>query len=108
MGGSRLFRFGDFSFDALRRLLLKGSEAIPVPERLAVILMHLLQANGRVVSKEALASSVWPSDAVSDANLVQHIYMLRQLLGEKAKDHSTILGVPREGYRLAVPVELVQ
>jgi tetratricopeptide (TPR) repeat protein len=79
-----------------------------VPERLAVILMHLLQANGRVVSKEALATSVWPNDAVSDANLVQHIYMLRRLLGEKAKDHSAILGVPRRGYRMAIPVEVVQ
>jgi DNA-binding winged helix-turn-helix (wHTH) protein len=106
--GSRLFRFGGFSFDAVRRLLLKGSEAVPVPERLAVILMQLLQANGKVVGKETLATSVWPDDAVSDANLVQHIYMLRRLLGEKAKDHSTILGVPRQGYRMAIPVEVVQ
>ena len=73
-----------------------------------MILTHLLQANGRVVNKEALATSVWPNDTVSDANLVQHIYMLRRLLGEKAKDHSHVLAVPREGYCLTVPVETVQ
>ncbi|MBV8499184.1 MAG: winged helix-turn-helix domain-containing protein [Candidatus Eremiobacteraeota bacterium] len=76
-----------------------------MPERLALILTQLLQANGRVVSKESLAVSVWPDEAVSDANLTQHIYMLRQLLGDKAKDHSHILAVPRQGYRFLVPVQ---
>ncbi len=61
-----------------------------------------------MVSKEALALTVWPNEAVSDANLVQHIYMLRRLLGERAKDHSHILAIPRQGYRFAVPVETVE
>jgi DNA-binding winged helix-turn-helix (wHTH) protein/Flp pilus assembly protein TadD len=92
----------------MRRLLLKGSQAIPVSERLAIILSQLLQANGRVVNKEVLAMSVWPDGAVSDANIVQHVYMLRRLFGEKAKDHSFILAVPGRGYRFAPPVEIVQ
>lgn len=105
---SRFYRFGDFCFDTLRGVLLRGSDIIPVSERLALILTQLIQANGRVLSKEALALSVWPDEAVSDANLVQHIYMLRRIFGERAKDHSLIIAVPRQGYRLAVPVEIVQ
>ncbi len=89
----------------MRRLLFKGSQTIPVPERVALILTQLLQANGRVVNKEALAVSIWPNEAVTDANLAQHIYMLRRLLGDTARAHTHVLAVPREGYRFAVPVQ---
>ncbi len=92
----------------MRRLLLQGSDAIPVPERPALILTQLLQANGRIVSKEALAASIWPNEAVSDANLVQHVYLLRRLLGETARERSHILAIPRRGYRFAVPVEVTE
>jgi DNA-binding winged helix-turn-helix (wHTH) protein/tetratricopeptide (TPR) repeat protein len=105
---ARLFRFGEFCFDPMRRVLLRGSSVTPVAERLALILTQLLQAGGRVVSKETLAVTVWPNDAVSDGNLVQHIYLLRRLFGETAKDRSHVLSVPRTGYRFAVPVEVVE
>jgi DNA-binding winged helix-turn-helix (wHTH) protein len=105
---ARLFRFGEFCFDPMRRVLLRGSSVTPVAERLALILTQLLAAGGRVVSKETLAATVWPNEAVSDGNLVQHIYLLRRLFGETAKDRSRILSVPRAGYRFAVPVEVME
>jgi len=107
-GASRVYCFGDLRFDSMRRLLFRDSEIIPIPERMSLILTELLQANGSVVSKDTLALTVWPDEAVSDANLVQHVYMLRQLLGEHARDHAYILSVSRVGYRLAVPVTVAQ
>lgn len=104
-GASGVFRFGEFHFDSHRRLLFKGTVVTPVSDRLAMILTQLLLANGRTVTKDALASSIWPNEAVSDANLTQHIYMLRRLLGETAKDRSYIRAVPRYGYRMSVPVQ---
>lgn len=101
---SSIYCFGEFRFDSLRRVLFKGAELIPIPERLSVILIQLLQANGAVVTKEALALRVWPHEAVSDGNLAQHVYMLRRLLGERARDHSCILSVSGGGYRFALPV----
>lgn len=77
-----------------------------MPERLALLLTHLLQASGSVVGKEALALSVWPHEAVSDGNLAQHIYLLRRLLGDRARDHSYILSVQGRGYRFAAPVAI--
>ena len=100
---STMYCFGDYRFDSLRRLLFRGPDVIPIPERLAVILIQLLQANGGVVSKEALALRVWPQEPVSDGNLAQHVYMLRRLLGERARDHSFVLSVSG-GYRFAAPV----
>jgi DNA-binding winged helix-turn-helix (wHTH) protein/Flp pilus assembly protein TadD len=96
--------FGPFTLDASRRLLLRGTQATPIPERLFQVLLLLIAANGNVVDKETLATTVWPECAVSDGNLAQHVYMLRQLLRERAKDHSYIMTVAGKGYRFAVPV----
>lgn len=103
-GSSRIYCFGEFRFDLSRRILFKSDAAAPIPERLALLLTELIAANGAVVTKEALAESLWPHEAVTDGNLAQHVYMLRRLLGERARDHSYVLSVPRSGYRLAPPV----
>jgi tetratricopeptide (TPR) repeat protein len=83
--------------------LFRGEEVTPIPERLSLLLVELVSANGRVVTKERLAESVWQHEAVSDGNLAQHVYMLRRLLGERARDHSYILS-GSGGYRFALPV----
>jgi DNA-binding winged helix-turn-helix (wHTH) protein/Flp pilus assembly protein TadD len=100
---SYAYCFGDCRFDPARRLLFRGEEVAPIPERLSVLLVELVSANGRLVTKEHLAQSIWQHDAVSDGNLAQHVYMLRRLLGERARDHSYILSVSG-GYRFAIPV----
>jgi serine/threonine-protein kinase len=99
-----LYCFGDCRFDPSRQLLFRGNEVTPVPHRLSFLLAELVTARGAVVTKEALAASLWPHEAVSDGNLAQHVYMLRRLLGERARDHSYILSVSGSGYRLALPV----
>jgi DNA-binding winged helix-turn-helix (wHTH) protein/Flp pilus assembly protein TadD len=101
------YAFGPFTLDTSRRLLLRGSQVTPIPERLFQVLLLLIVANGSVVDKETLASTVWPDCAVSDGNLAQHVYMLRQLLRERAKDHSYIMTVAGKGYRFAVPVSVL-
>jgi DNA-binding winged helix-turn-helix (wHTH) protein/tetratricopeptide (TPR) repeat protein len=101
---STTYCFGDCRFDPSRQLLFRGNEVTPVPNRLSFLLTELVAANGALVTKEALAASVWPHEAVSDGNLAQHVYMLRRLLGERARDHSYILSVSGGGYRFALPV----
>jgi len=98
----RTYVFGPFRLDANRRLLLSGETFVPLSDRLFEILLTIVQAGGRLVEKEALTARVWPDQAVTDGNLAQHVYMLRQILGERAKDRSYILTVPGKGYRLAV------
>lgn len=98
------YSFGDCRFDPSRQLLFRGNEVTTVPNRLSFLLTELVAANGALVTKEALAASVWPHEAVSDGNLAQHVYMLRRLLGERARDHSYILSVSGSGYRFALPV----
>jgi DNA-binding winged helix-turn-helix (wHTH) protein len=99
-----VYRFAEVRFDVNRRLLFRGSDVTPVPEQLAVLLTLLVQANGATVEKDTLAVRIWPNEEVSDGNLAQHVYLLRRLLGERARDRSCILTVPGRGYRLTAAV----
>jgi len=99
------YRFGRFLLDTSRRLLLTGSSARPLPEKTFRILLLLLEANGRIVEKEKFMCDIWPEGCITDANLTQHVFMLRQYLGESAREHAYILTIAGRGYRFAIPVE---
>jgi DNA-binding winged helix-turn-helix (wHTH) protein len=91
--------------DTAHRILFSGADAKPLPEKLFRILILLLEASGNTIKKEAFFSDVWGDETVSDANLTQHIFMLRQILGERAGDNAYVVTVAGEGYRFAVPIE---
>ena len=94
---SPIYAFGSFRFDAARGVLYHGDTAVPLPERIARILYLLIRSNGAVIEKETITSRVWPECAVSDGNLSQHLYMLRQILDERARDRNYIVQVPGDG-----------
>ena len=99
------YRFGAYFLDVQCRLLMRDSQVRPVPEKLFQILLLLLEADGGVVEKDTFFTSIWPSGVGSEANLTQHIFMLRALLGERAKDHDYVVTVAGRGYRMAVQLE---
>ena len=99
------YRFGHFLVDTNRRTLLSGDVVTPIGEKLFRILLLLLEADGDVVDKQTFFTRVWPSDESNESNLTQHIFLLRQALGENARDHAFIVTVSGKGYRLAAPVE---
>jgi tetratricopeptide (TPR) repeat protein len=51
------------------------------------------------VTKDELIAEVWQHEDASDATIVQHVWMVRKLLGEHAKSHKYILTVSKKGYR---------
>ncbi|HMF28943.1 MAG TPA: winged helix-turn-helix domain-containing protein, partial [Candidatus Cybelea sp.] len=104
---SPIYAFGSFRFDAARGVLYHGDTAVPLPERIARILYLLIRSNGAVIEKETITSRVWPECAVSDGNLSQHLYMLRQILDERARDRNYIVTVRGRGYRFVAPVSVV-
>lgn len=104
---SPVYAFGSFRFDPTRGLLSHGTSVVPLPDRLARLLVLLIHANGSVIDKETIALRVWPESAVSDGNLSQHMYMLRQLLDERARDRAYVMTVRGKGYRFVAPVSVV-
>lgn len=101
-----VYVFGPFRLDPTRGLLTYGTEVVPLPERLFSLLLALIEANGTVVSRKALAIVLSPAEPVSEANLSQHVYMLRRILGERAKDRLYIMTAHNKGFRFASPVSV--
>ncbi|MBV8373220.1 MAG: winged helix-turn-helix domain-containing protein [Candidatus Eremiobacteraeota bacterium] len=96
--------FGDFRLDSIGRRLIHGGQVILLPERLFGVLSLLVRANGQIVEKRTFATDVWPDVTMTDGNLAQHIYLLRQILKETARDRSYIAAASGRGYRVTVPV----
>ena len=103
---SPIYAFGSFRFDPARGLLSHGASVVPLPARLSQLLVLLIHANGDVIDKKTIASCVWPDTVVSDGNLSQHMYMLRQLLDERARDRAYVMTVRGRGYRFVAPISV--
>ncbi|MBV8153527.1 MAG: DUF1272 domain-containing protein [Candidatus Eremiobacteraeota bacterium] len=99
------YRFGPYFLDVAHRRLFSGSDVKTLPEKPFQVLTLLLEADGKVVERHTFFERLWPGDPVGDANLTQHIFMLRGLLGEHGGDNEYVLTVPGKGYRLAMPSE---
>lgn len=95
------FMFEGFRLDASDLTLHRGGESITLTQKAAQLLSVLVARHGQVVRKAELLEQVWPGVHVTDANLTQHIYLLRKILGSKA-----IVTEPKRGYRFALDVEV--
>jgi DNA-binding winged helix-turn-helix (wHTH) protein len=107
-GPAVTYRFGPYMLDTAQRRLLSGSEIRPLPEKVFQILLLLLEGGCRVVEKQVFLDRVWSGTAASNANLVQHMFMLRGMLGGHAGEQVYIVTVPGKGYRFALPIETKQ
>ena len=103
--GPSTYRFGPYMVDTSRQVLMSGSDVKPIPAKVFAVLLLLLEANGKVVERDTFFEALWQEHAATDGNLAQHVFMLRTLLGEHARDHSYVVTVPGRGYRFAVPAE---
>src|SRR6266850_988000 len=93
----QIYDFSPFRLDAVKRLLYRDGEIIPLPPKVVDTLLVLVENAGSVVDKETLLRRVWPDTFVDDNNLAQNISVLRRALGN---DDSRIETIPKRGYRL--------
>ncbi|MBY0495719.1 MAG: winged helix-turn-helix domain-containing protein [Cyanobacteria bacterium] len=67
------------------------------------MLLALLERAGQTVGKDQLHRTVWPDTVVEEANLSQHIFTIRKLLGA-TETEPYIATVARRGYQFVAPV----
>lgn len=91
-----MIRVGLASVSLERREAFRNGQMLRMGGRAFDILAALIQAQGNIVSKDALISQVWQNTVVENNNLEVHISHLRKLLGGK----DFIQTIPRRGYRL--------
>lgn len=99
------YRFGAYQFDTDERLLTRGDEKITAAGKVLDALQVLLDAGGQLVRRDVFYEQLWPDTVVEERNLTVHISTLRRLLDNDGTQY--IETVPRTGYRMNVPVEVL-
>ena len=93
------FRFGEFMLDVRRRRLVRGEEVVHLKPKEWDLLHYLIERRERLVGKDELIDALWPRQTVTEANLTQTMYRVRQALGDSARSVRWIETVARLGYR---------
>ncbi len=106
-GANRSYEFGPYRMDPARNLLTRGAEPVPLTAKAFETLLVLIEHGDEVISKEELMKRLWPDTFVEEANLAQHISMVRKALGETPQERRYIITLPGRGYRFAEPVRTV-
>ena len=98
------YRFGDFIYDAQRRVLERDGRVVALPNKASELLALLLREAGKPVSKERIYEAIWGEKIVEEGNLTQTVYMLRRLLSDDRATHTMIRTIPQVGYAFVAPV----
>src|SRR5258706_14313304 len=94
MPPSRSCQFGPFHLDARARVLYRDGQRVALTPRAVDVLIALVGARDRLVTKDELLQTVWAGIVVEEGSLTSHISLLRKALGE-----GLIETLPKRGYR---------
>ena len=102
-------RFDQFQVDLRSGVLQRSGVRVPVQGQPLQVLRLLLEAGGKVVTREELRKVLWPEDTFVDFELGVNtaVKKLRQALTDPAEHPKFIETLPRVGYRFMIPVEWV-
>ena len=102
-------RFDQFHVDFGSRVLQRSGVRVPVQSQPLQVLRLLLEAEGKVVTREELRKVLWSEDTFVDFELGVNtaVKKLRQALEDSADHPKFIETLPRIGHRFMVPVEWV-
>jgi predicted ATPase/DNA-binding winged helix-turn-helix (wHTH) protein len=81
-----------------------GAQRLRLTPRTFAVLRHLVEHQGRLITKEELFTTVWRDTIVSDAALASCIRDLRKALGDSSGAPRYIQTVHRRGFRFIGPM----
>jgi DNA-binding winged helix-turn-helix (wHTH) protein len=91
-------RFGDCAFDAGARELLRAGRRVELSPKALELLLALLEARPRALTRADLHDRLWPGTFVSEASLRQVVMELRRALGDDPVEPALVRTVRRFGY----------
>lgn len=92
----KVHRYQEWEFRVDEHEFLVRGQPVKMGRPACKLLLALIEADGRVVSKDDLLAQAWPNRVVGENNLTVQITKLRRALGS-----ATIVNVSGLGYRLA-------
>jgi DNA-binding winged helix-turn-helix (wHTH) protein len=92
------FHFGTYVLDTGTRQALRGSEAVHLTPKAFDLVLALLQARPRVLSKAELYERLWPDTHVVEGNLPNLVAEARSALDDDARNPRFVRTVHGLGY----------
>jgi TolB-like protein/Flp pilus assembly protein TadD len=99
------YEFGAYRLDVQSGMLFRDGDHVALPPKVAELLVALVQAAGRALTREELVQRLWPDTVVEEGSLTSHISLLRKALGEGPKAQDFIETLPKRGYRFVASVK---
>ena len=96
-GKGRIYEIDGLYVDPAKHIITVSGEAVSLSYKEYLLLMVLLEAEGNVVERDRLLTSVWGEYYTESRTLDVHIRKLRVKLGDAGKLIQTIKGI---GYKL--------
>lgn len=105
----KVFRFGLFEADAAGSKLTRAGVRVKIQDQPFRVLIALLENPGEVVTREDLRRRLWPDGTYVDFDECLNVIMkkLRAAIDDDPNNPRFIETLPRKGYRLIAPVEIV-
>ena len=96
---------GDLTLDPESRQVTVAGRAAELPPLSYRLLEVLMREAPRVVGHDELIDSVWQKRVVSPETITQRVKLLRQAIGDDAREPTYVGLAWGEGYRMLLPVE---
>jgi DNA-binding winged helix-turn-helix (wHTH) protein/tetratricopeptide (TPR) repeat protein len=96
--------FGDFVIDRSDERVIGPVGPLKIGHKAYCVLVALAEQDGKLLTKDALFSSVWDGTIVSESSLTSAIRELRRALGDESRTPRYIESVYGRGYRMIEPV----
>jgi DNA-binding winged helix-turn-helix (wHTH) protein len=90
--------FGGVAFDAGAREVSRAGRRVDLSPKALELLLALVEARPRALSRAALHDRLWPGTFVSEASLRQVVMELRRALGDGQGEPTLVRTVRRFGY----------
>ena len=102
-----ILRFGTFELDTDAEQLRKEGRVVRLPPQPFKLLRLLVDAGGRVITREEIRAALWPDDTFVDYEQGVNfaIRQVRDALGDNADRPLYIQTLPKRGYRFLAPVQ---
>ncbi|MEO7386297.1 MAG: winged helix-turn-helix domain-containing protein [Gammaproteobacteria bacterium] len=102
------FRVGDWDVHPLQGVIEQGGHRVHVEPKVMDVLVCLARHAGQVVTRDLLLSDVWTGVVVTDDVVTRCISELRTVLRDTGRDRRFIRTIPKRGYSLLVPVQVLE
>jgi DNA-binding winged helix-turn-helix (wHTH) protein/Tol biopolymer transport system component len=100
-----IYKFEEFELDPAKRALLKNGRTVSLNPKAFDLLVHLVERQNEIISKDDLIERVWGGQFVEENNITVQISALRKVLGDSAKSAKFLKTIPGKGYKFIAAVE---